>query len=155
MTSNLMPSTTERVSPHTDDEINERISRRIEANVNFYATQDPRILDSRLQELDREWDIERMLEVHAAAISLIGLGFGRFVNRRWYLLPTVAAVFLFQQAIQGWCLPITLFRRLGIRTAQEIDYERYALKALRGDFSLLRSQDSPSVKEALHAAGDT
>jgi hypothetical protein len=38
MTSNLLPSTTERVIPHTDDEINERISRRIEANVNFYAT---------------------------------------------------------------------------------------------------------------------
>jgi hypothetical protein len=89
---------------------------------------------------------------HAAAISLIGLGFGRFVNRRWYLLPTVAAAFLFQQAIQGWC---TLFRRLGIRTAQEIDYERYALKALRGDFSLIQSQDNSSVKEALHIVGDT
>jgi hypothetical protein len=155
MMSHFVSSTTERVSPHTDDEISERISRRIEANVNFYATQDPRILDSRLKELDREWDIERMLEAHAAAISLTGLGFGRFVNRRWYLLPTVAAVFLFQQAIQGWCLPITLFRRLGIRTAQEIDYERYALKALRGDFSLIRFQDNSSVTEALHTVGDT
>jgi hypothetical protein len=96
-----------------------------------------------------------MLEAHAAAISLIGLGFGRFADRRWYLLPTVAVAFLFQQAIQGWCLPITLFRRLGIRTAQEIDYERYALKALRGDFSLIQSQDNSSVKEALHIVGDT
>ena len=27
-----------------------------------------------------------------------------------------------------------VFRRLGVRTAGEIDRERYALKALRGDF---------------------
>jgi hypothetical protein len=29
---------------------------------------------------------------------------------------------------------VPLFRRLGVRTASEIDEERYALKALRGDF---------------------
>ena len=27
-----------------------------------------------------------------------------------------------------------LFRRFGVRTASEIDHERYALKVLRGDF---------------------
>ena len=27
-----------------------------------------------------------------------------------------------------------MFRRLGVRTAAEIGHERYALKALRGDF---------------------
>jgi hypothetical protein len=30
--------------------------------------------------------------------------------------------------------PIPLFRRLGVRTAREIERERYAIKALRGDF---------------------
>jgi hypothetical protein len=30
---------------------------------------------------------------------------------------------------------VPLFRRLGFRTASEIDEERYALKALRGDFA--------------------
>jgi hypothetical protein len=29
---------------------------------------------------------------------------------------------------------VPVFRRLGVRTAGEIDRERYALKALRGDF---------------------
>jgi hypothetical protein len=147
----LISSTTERVPRQTDEEINERISRQIEANVNYYASQDRNALDHRLEALDREWDIERMLEANAAAVSLIGLGLGRFVNRRWYLLPTAVAAFLFQHALQGWCPPITLFRRLGVRTALEIDHERYALKALRGDFSRVFEQDSASVDEALHA----
>jgi hypothetical protein len=34
---------------------------------------------------------------------------------------------------QGWCPPLTVFRRLGVRTRREIDLERYAIKALRGD----------------------
>jgi hypothetical protein len=29
---------------------------------------------------------------------------------------------------------VPVLRRLGFRTASEIDHERYALKALRGDF---------------------
>ena len=151
MNADIIPATTERVLQHTDEEINERISRRIEANVNFYATQDQRTLDIRLQELDREWDIERVLEANAAAVSLIGLGLGRFVSRRWYVLPTAVAGFLLQHAVQGWCPPISLFRRLGVRTTQEIDHERYALKALRGDFSRVQQEDSPLVEEALHA----
>jgi hypothetical protein len=84
--------------------------------------------------LDREWDIERTLEANAASVALIGLGLGTFLDRRLYVLPALVCGFLLQHAIQGWCPPVPLFRRLGVRTASEIDHERYALKALRGDF---------------------
>jgi len=53
--------------------------------------------------------------------------------------------------VQDWCTPISLFRRLGVGTTQEIDHERYALKGLRGDFSRVQQGDSPSVEEALHS----
>jgi hypothetical protein len=139
---------------YTNEEINERISRQIEANVIFYASQDRASLDGRLQALDREWDIARVLEASAAAVSLIGLGLGRFLSRRWYVLPLAGSAFLLQHVIHGWCPPITLLRRLGVRTSQEIDHERYALKALRGDFSLV-AQDSPSVEDALRAVGNS
>jgi hypothetical protein len=56
------------------------------------------------------------------------------VDRRLFLLPAIVAGFLLQHALQGWCPPVPLFRHLGFRTAAEIDEERYALKALRGDF---------------------
>jgi hypothetical protein len=91
-------------------------------------------INRRLAELDREWDIERALEANAATVSLIGLTLGRTVDQKWFLLPTVVAGFLLQHAVQGWCPPLPVFRRLGVRTRTEIDYERYALKVLRGDF---------------------
>jgi len=33
-----------------------------------------------------------------------------------------------QHGLQGWCPPLPLLRRLGIRTRGEIDREKYALK---------------------------
>jgi hypothetical protein len=47
----------------------------------------------------------------------------------------IVASFLLQHAVQGWCPPVSIFRRLGVRTMREMDEERYALKALRGDFA--------------------
>jgi hypothetical protein len=37
-----------------------------------------------------------------------------------------------------------VFRRLGFRTASEIDSERYALKAVRGDFERLPDREAMS-----------
>jgi hypothetical protein len=130
----LLPSTTERV-PQT--------------NVEAYSA-DRRLIDVRLEELDGEWDIERILEANAAAVSLIGLTLARFVSRRWFLLPAAVAAFLLQHAVQGWCPPVPLFRRLGIRTQREIDEERYALKAMRGDFSAANAGSS-SARDVLRA----
>ena len=62
------------------------------------------------------------------------MGLGTFVDRRFYLLPGLVGAFLLQHAIQGWCPPVPIFRRLGFRTAGEIDEERHTFKALRGDF---------------------
>ncbi|HET9942578.1 MAG TPA: hypothetical protein VFR05_04515, partial [Terriglobia bacterium] len=57
---------------------------------------------------------------------------------------------LLQHAVQGWCPPVPLFRRLGIRTQREIDEERYALKAMRGDF-LAANAGSSSARDVLRA----
>jgi hypothetical protein len=90
-------------------------------------------------ELDREWDIERTLEANASTAVLVGVTLGALVDRRFFALPAIVAGFLLQHAIQGWCPPVPLLRRLGFRTASEIDYERYALKGCRGDFQKLQS----------------
>jgi hypothetical protein len=132
--SRMIPATTTRVARHTAEHINEQIRRDIEEHVARTAAAGPEAMHRRLEELDREWDIERTLEANAASVSLLGLGLGALVDRRWFVLPAVVAGFLLQHAVQGWCPPVPLLRRLGVRTQTEIDYERYALKALRGDF---------------------
>jgi len=57
--------------------------------------------------------------------------------------------FLFQHAVQGWCPPVPVFRWLGVRTRQEIDEEKYALKVLRGDFD--RAATLPTAEVALES----
>lgn len=154
----MLPSTVDRVPAHTAEEINEQIRRQTEANIAHYARAGSAAIERRLKELDEEWDIERTLEANAATASLIGLTLGATVDRRWFLFPAVVAGFLLQHALHGWCPPLPIFRRWGIRTASEIDYERYALKALRGDFERVRgapnvgnSQLARQAFEAAHA----
>ena len=134
----MISSAPVRVPEHTAERANEQIRRQTEENIARYAAAGPEAIDRRLEELDREWDIERTLEANAATVALIGLGLGTFVDRRFYLLPAAVAGFLLQHAVQGWCPPVPVFRRLGVRTAREIDEERFALKALRGDFRGVR-----------------
>ena len=44
-----------------------------------------------------------------------------------------------------------LLRRLGVRTQSEIEYERYALKLLRGDFTGSKPKGRKAVKKALES----
>jgi hypothetical protein len=153
----MIPPTTSRVSASTAEEINQEIRRQTEESVAACVAAGRGAIDSRIRELDYEWDIERTLEANAASIALVGLGLGTFVDRRWFALPAVVCGFLLQHAIQGWCPPVPVFRRLGVRTSSEIDQERYALKSLRGDFEGLPVlHDGPADRsvagQALEAA---
>jgi hypothetical protein len=125
----------DRVRANTDPEINRRIDKQIEENVRYYSGQPREKISGRIRDLDEEWDIERLLEAMASSFSLTGIMLGATVDRKWFLLPTVVLSFLLLHAIQGWCPPVPLLRRLGVRTREEIDRERYALKALAGDFA--------------------
>lgn len=141
----MIPSTVARVPQQTANAVNEEIRRQTDEQVGASAAAGRAAIDSRLHELDFEWDIERTLEANAATASLVGLTLGTAVNRKWFLLPAAVAGFLLQHAIQGWCPPLPIFRRLGFRTQSEIDYERYALKLLRGDFRHLTPSNAKGV----------
>jgi hypothetical protein len=123
----------DRVARHTDESVQRRIELAMRRRVNDLAG-DEQALRRRLGELDREWDIERKLETNASLLALVGVVLGLGVNRWFLLLPLTVTAFLFQHAVQGWCPPLPIFRRLGTRTQREIGQERYALKAIRGDF---------------------
>jgi len=146
----IVPATEERVEVNTEEEINRKIRKELEACVYYYA-QRPQEIDSRLDELDREWDMERLLETSAGVFSLAGVTFGS-VHRRWFVLPALVGAFLLQHAIQGWCPPVSVLRRMGIRTTREIDHERFALKTLRGDFDNVRMEGEQNPQERARRA---
>ena len=129
----MLPSTVQRVPRHTNHDVNDRIRSQTKRNIARFQTAKPDAIDRRLRELEAEWDVERTLEANAASASLIGLRLGATVDRRWFFFPAVIAGFLLQHALQGWCPPLPVFRRMGIRTSYEIDEERYALMAIRDD----------------------
>jgi hypothetical protein len=147
------PAAAAPTAPSVDTAIDHRVRRRIEENIHYYAMH-PEEIDARLTELDREWDIERVLEASTAGIALSGMVLGLARHRGFLALPLVAAGFLLQHALQGTCAPARLLRRRGVRTAVEIAGERAALKSLRGDFAAVeRMPNAPErANAAFHAA---
>ncbi len=91
-------------------------------------------ITERIDELELEWDIDRIMEVNAASLSLTGLLLGTFVNKKWLIMPGIVAYFLGQQALQGSCPPMELLRNMNFRARKEIEKEKFALKVARGDF---------------------
>jgi hypothetical protein len=146
----MVTNTVERVPLNTSEEINQRIARETNRRVNFYAA-NPIGIERRLRELDEEWDIERVLEANAASVAFAGTVLGATVHKRWLMLPVLVTGFLFQHAVQGWCPPVPILRRLGYRTPREIETERIALKALRGDFGKIGPADLERDSAASHA----
>lgn len=143
-------SSADRVRRNTSSRVREQLDAEAQSGVSEAAAASRGELDTRLEELEREWDIERYLEANASALGLTGLALGVGVDRRFLALPAVVMAFLLQHAVQGWCPPLPLFRRMGARTRQEIDREVYALKALRGDFEGMRLPARP-VEEGRRA----
>jgi hypothetical protein len=147
-----IPATRERVPQQTAARFNRQIRKELEARLWFYAY-NPEQIDDRLLKLEQEWDVERSLEANAASLALAGTVLGLIASRKFLLLPAVVTTFLLQHAIQGWCPPLVLLRRLGVRTMAEIEAERYALKVLRGDFQDLAHQGEVNEQTAERTRG--
>jgi hypothetical protein len=125
---------TDRVRRHTPPENLQEIEQKIEQNVRFHGNRPQNEIAGRISELDNEWSMERTLETNASILALTGVVLGLTMSRKWLLLSAAVSGFLLQHAITGWCPPAPLFRRFGFRTRGEIDREKFALKAMRGDF---------------------
>ncbi|MBC5773089.1 DUF2892 domain-containing protein [Pontibacter sp. KCTC 32443] len=125
----------DRVRRSSTDAANREIDEKTLDNINRYGYDSPKKIEKRLKKLNKEWDLERALEVNASTLALTGLVLGATQNKRWFILPGIVASFLLQHGLQGWCPPLPVLRKLGFRTRKEIDEERQALKALRGDYN--------------------
>jgi hypothetical protein len=136
----------DRVREHSPATANERIDRATQRRVLRAGGESKAALSRRLEQLDAEWDMERVLETNASALALGGVLLGLFANRKFFIIPCFVLPFLLQHAIQGWCPPVPMFRSRGVRTRKEIDTEKFAVKALRGDFSGVEASADPNQR---------
>jgi hypothetical protein len=129
-----LPPTNTRVEHSTPELLNEQIAAQTAVAVAQFQGATREEITRRLEELDREWDIERTLEANAATLAFTGAALALTVNRKFAWISAGVTGFLLQHALQGWCPPVPLFRRAGVRTQREIHEEKTALRILRGDF---------------------
>lgn len=139
-----------RIWHSTPPGVNAAILHDTVAAVARCAAAGPGAIARRLEALDREWDIERVTMLSATIDALATLGLGLWRGRRWLVggLAFLGGSML-AHVIIGQCPSLPLYRRLGVRTRSEIDFERYALKAARGDFEALPRGDARRLVEAM------
>lgn len=122
-----LPNTNQRVALNTSEKVNRNIQAGICGSIEFYR-ENPTLIPHRLEELDKEWDIERTLETNASILVVTGSLLGFLSSKKFFAVPLVVGSFLLQHALQGWCPPLPVLRRLGHRTTDEIQKEKSALK---------------------------
>ena len=141
----------ENVRKVTPAKQNAEIDDIILSNIRKYAEKSPQEISERIKQLDKEWDIERMLDLNMSGLALCGIMSSLLFNQYSIILPVILLLFFIWHAFRGWCPPLPVLRYFKVRTRPEIDREKYALKAMRGDFKDL-SNDKDLALSAFEAA---
>ena len=142
----------EKVRSSTSSEKNGEIDREIIKNIRKYEGRSSKDIERRIKRLEKEWDIERLLETNMSVLALLGIALTIFVHEYWIILPVIVLLFFVQHALQGWCPPLPIFRAMGKRSRAELDREKYALKVLKGDFKGLPVPEDPDNAERIFKA---
>lgn len=145
------PRVDDRIRRHTAPRVMERIDQLTQSSLDATAGAGRDAIVARIKDLDREWDVDRALMANFALAG--GLSF--FLSqRRWGWTPWrpilgAQVAFLLMHAVVGWCPPLVIFRRLGVRTAKEISAERSALVARLGSLPLppISTRSMPGPEE--------
>jgi hypothetical protein len=145
----MVPTTNSRALKHGTVAEQEALRQAIQDQVAHYAKSPPEQLDRRLAQLDHEWELERALGTVTGAAALAGVILAATVHAWWLGLTAAAIALQLSQTVLGRSPLAGLFRRLGLRSHGEIEQERYALKALRGDFQQVPRFVTPEEKDAL------
>jgi hypothetical protein len=124
----------DRVREHTPANVNHRIDTLMQARVHDTVQRGRDAVIRRIAELDAEWDIDRALMANFAVVggAAFAGGLARYSdaprNKGLLFLFGAQLGFLLMHATVGWCPPVAVFRRLGVRTSREIGLERQLLR---------------------------
>jgi len=115
---------------------------KLETRLACLADAGPQAISDRLDQLEREWSAGRMTKATLGVLIVAGLALTAVSNPWWLILPAVGAFFLLQYLFSRTSWLGATFQEMGFRSGAEIDQEKFALRALRGDFKSL-----PTVHE--------
>jgi hypothetical protein len=113
----------------------------LEKRLACLADAGPQAITDRLNQIENEWSAGRMTKATLGVLIIVGLGLG-LLNSWWLVVPALGGLLLLQYLFTRTSGLGVLFQQVGFRSGAEIDQERFALKALRGDFRHL-----PTVHE--------
>ena len=119
----------DRVRHLTPEHVNRKLDDKAEITIEQVKAMGPDAIRRRLNELDREWDIDRVLMLNFSVLVFTQLVLAVTKNRKWLWGPLLQTPFLFMHSTLGWCPPSLWFRPMGFRTRKEIQSEREVLLA--------------------------
>ena len=116
-----------RLVPRCDEPLEDHVARLADAG--------PDAIDDRLDELESEWSVNRAAKV-TAGILAVGAAAAEVLGRRRIsmLLALTAGSCLCSYLLSRRSVVGDLLCHLGFRQGTEIERERLALRAIRGDF---------------------
>ena len=126
----------------------------VKDSVRFYGSLGSQAVVDRLKALEDEPDLETVATLGLAGMGVLALVFGMLGSRLWRLLAWAVLPLIFAHARGRLAGPGEFLKTLGLRSRKEIEEEKYALKALRGDFRDMggfRPDGTPDPASALDA----
>lgn len=95
---NAVPATSNRVESQTHASINQKMQQCAVDHVQQMMNKSKTEIGVQLKQLDREWDMERLLEFNASSLCLIGILLSVFYSKYWLILSFGVVAFLWQHA---------------------------------------------------------
>ena len=116
---------------------NRRLVELADRALNYYPDQ-MRDIEPRLRKLNLQWGLQKVLDKLSVPAALAGGALAFLLRRRFATAASFClAGYLLQQALLKRVALLATSRHRIVRGRNEIELERYALKAQRGDFGKL------------------
>jgi len=106
----------------------------LECRLAKLADAGPHAINDRIDQLEWEWTAGRMTKVTLGVTILVGFALTALLNPWFLVLPAAAGLFLLQYIFSRSSWLGEMFHEMGYRRGCEVEQEKLALRALRGDF---------------------
>ena len=128
-----MNKTTFLVAENSPASVNDCLREQAEKSVARYQNANAEQIELSLAQLNREWDVERLIEAESAMMILLGLLIGANFGRKWLVLPLFSTAMLIVHNTEEYSpLFLSFYQRIGFRSTNEIARRTLCSQSLGG-----------------------